>query len=160
MALFQDTVLPSLGKRLIARNETIAVAESVTSGAIQWALSSIPDASLFLQGGITVYNLAQKTRQLGIDYDRAKACNCVSQEIANEMAASVIKRFVADWSIGITGYASPVPESDGKLYAFYAICYRGIVEDMGELLPPHENPVDNQHWLAMTVLDKLSMMLD
>jgi len=44
--------------------ETLAVAESVTSGHLQAAFSSADQATNFFQGGITAYNVGQKARQL------------------------------------------------------------------------------------------------
>jgi PncC family amidohydrolase len=111
---------------MLAHNHNIAVAESVTSGHIQAALSTADEASLFFQGGITAYNINQKYSQLHIDPAHCISCNCVSRKVAEEMAVHVCKQFNADWGIGVTGYASPLSHEPGmQLYALYSIAFKG-----------------------------------
>lgn len=110
---------------LLSKKETVAVAESVTAGYLQTAFALAENASLFFQGGITVYNLGQKVRHLSVEPVGAMACNCVSEEVSAQMAFNVAKTFSCDWGIGITGYASPIPEKNiYDLYACYAIYFR------------------------------------
>jgi nicotinamide-nucleotide amidase len=113
-----------VGQLLIKREETIAVAESVTAGDLQTALSLGKNAMDFFQGGITAYNLGQKTRHLRVDPIHGVACNCVSAKVAQTMAINVAQIFGSDWGIGITGYASPVPEEGiDDLFACFAIAF-------------------------------------
>lgn len=115
-------MLDRTGKLLIEKKLTLAVAESVTSGQLQAAFSLAENARKFFQGGITVYNLGQKTRHLQVEPVHALACNCVSEKIAAEMAQHVTQLFLSDWGIAVTGYASPVPEKGiDRLFACYAI---------------------------------------
>src|SRR4051812_38795900 len=109
--MFNLSVINSLKDALLAKQETISVAESVTSGLLQAAFSSAEKAMQIFQGGITTYNLGQKYRHLLVDPIHASACNCVSERVAQEMALHVCELFSSNWGIGITGYASPVPES-------------------------------------------------
>jgi nicotinamide-nucleotide amidase len=57
-------IVDKAGQLLMKKKNTIAVAESVTSGNIQAVLSLAKDATAFFQGGITVYNIGQKCRHL------------------------------------------------------------------------------------------------
>lgn len=91
-------------------NETIATAESVTSGALQFMLSTTPEAQRFYQGGITAYNCAQKALHLNIDPVYAENLKGVSSDISTKMAKSACDRFRSQIGIGITGFANPVPE--------------------------------------------------
>lgn len=122
-----DLVLPDRARDLLLeKKQTVAVAESVTAGHLQVAFSMAENAMDFFQGGITVYNLGQKTKHLHVEPIHAIAYNCVSEKIAAEMAQHVTRLFLSDWGIAITGYASPVPEKNiHQLFACYAICYRG-----------------------------------
>lgn len=134
-----------LGEELIKRRETIAVAESVTSGALQAALSQAENAARFYEGGITTYNLPQKVKHFDVDFAHGVQCNCVSGEIAVDMAAGCIKLFESNWGIGITGYASPVPELDiNELYAYYAIVHNENVVKTGLLRSGKKSAVDAQ----------------
>lgn len=121
MIPYDEKILAAIGKQLLKKEQTIAVAESVTAGLIQHAIGSVKDAMQFFQGGITTYNIAQKYRHLGVEPIAAEQCNAVSEAVALQMALGVSHLFGSHWGIGITGYASPVPESDNKLFAYYAV---------------------------------------
>ncbi|MEX2235215.1 MAG: CinA family protein [Cyclobacteriaceae bacterium] len=119
---------------MVNNHHTLGVAESVTSGHIQAAFSLATDASKFFQGGITAYNLGQKSRHLHVNPIHATACNSVSDLIADQMAVHALSLFSSDWSIGITGYASPLPELGIKdLFAFYSIAFRGKIAHRGKV---------------------------
>ena len=123
--MYDGQVINSIKEILVKRRQTIAVAESVTAGHLQAALASAENASQFFQGGITAYNLGQKSRHLKIEPIHAESCNCVSDKVAIEMAYEVARLFSCDWGIAITGYAAPVPKySIDELFAYYAISFQ------------------------------------
>ena len=124
---FSKVLLDKISYYLRERKETIAVAESVTSGFLQLAFSQMMEAQTFYSGGITAYTLEEKVKQLNIDPEEGKHCDCVSKNIAETMALNVAQKFGTDWSIATTGYATPVPESDYKIYALYCITYKGDI---------------------------------
>jgi PncC family amidohydrolase len=160
MDLFDTGILKAIKEYFSARRETIAVAESVTSGLVQAAFSSAPGAEEFYQGGITTYNLQQKTRHLHVDPINAVACNCVSERVAVEMAKNVCTLFSSDWGMGITGYATPVPESNNRLYAYYCFAKNGLVHRSGLLLPNGpKDPAGVQLWYVNTLLNLFSESL-
>jgi len=120
--------LNSFTKHFTTRRETIAVAESVTAGKLQHLLSAAEQATAFFEGGITVYNLLQKQRLLGVNFEEGIKCNSVSRPVAEQMALGVADLFKSDWGIAITGYASPVPELGiHELHAFFAVSYKGKI---------------------------------
>jgi nicotinamide-nucleotide amidase len=122
--MYDQQVITNIKEILIAREESIAVAESVTAGSLQLALSSAENASVFFQGGITAYNIGQKARHLHVDPIHAQSCNSVSAKIAETLALNVILLFNSDWGVGITGYAAPVPELNIRdLFVFYCIAF-------------------------------------
>jgi nicotinamide-nucleotide amidase len=141
------------------QHQTIAVAESVTAGALQFALSGAVDASMFFQGGVTAYNLGQKCRHLGVEPIHAQSVNCVSQQVATQMALGVSALYGSDWGIGITGYASPVPESDNTVFAYYSIVFNNKVKASGKISPRMADPQETQLKYTSTVLEKLSKIL-
>src|ERR1700761_7736679 len=124
---FDKKQVSEIKERLAKKNETISVAESVTAGLLQFALASADEALQFFQGGLTMYNLGQKTRHLHIDPIHALSCNCVSNKIARDLALNVCTMFCSDWGIGVTGYASAVPESGNKIFCYYAVAYHGKI---------------------------------
>lgn len=88
---------------------TIAAAESLTTGAVQQRLSALAGASEFFAGGITAYSLDQKVRQLGVSRAEAERVNCVSAEVARQMARGAAQRFDTTLAVATTGYAEPAP---------------------------------------------------
>jgi len=144
MELFDKKTLEIIGKKLMQKKQSVSVAESVTSGMLQLAFSAIPDAAQFFQGGITAYNLGQKYKHLKVEPIHALSVNCVSQQVANEMALHICELCSSDWGIGITGYATPVPESDNKVFAFYAITYKNKLKAKGKIAARKDDPMQLQ----------------
>lgn len=144
---------------MLARHQTIAVAESVTAGTLQWAFSHAIDASLFFEGGITVYNTTQKIKHLQVDADHATAVNAVSQEVAHEMALNVCKLFSCDWGIGITGYCTPVQESGCTMFAYYSIAFNKLVKEGSILHTNYTDPAAIQIDYCNNVLRRLELLL-
>ena len=140
---------------LFQRHQTVAVAESVTSGQLQTFLS-LPDHAMdYFQGGITAYNLGQKTKHLNVDPIHAMACNCVSERIAEAMAFNVMNKFNSDWGIGITGYASPVPEKNiEELFACFSICGRNDFSIAGIIHAKQDTQAAVSKYYTEAVLEK------
>ena len=110
---------------LVKARLRMAVAESLTCGGLQSAIGSISGASNFFEGGITVYNLDQKVRLLGVNREHAKSVNSVSPRVADELACCVCSLFGADIGIGTTGYAEPDQQHGiDKPMAYFAIWQR------------------------------------
>ena len=86
----------------------IAVAESVTCGRLQARIGAVSGASAYFRGGITAYTLDEKVRHLGVDRAAAKAIDCVSREVAEQMARGACILFGADYAAATTGYAEPM----------------------------------------------------
>ncbi|QEC42019.1 PncC family amidohydrolase [Pseudobacter ginsenosidimutans] len=151
MLPFDQKLLSEIGKELLKNEQTIAVAESVTTGMIQQAMGSIKDAMQFYQGGITTYNIPQKFRHLGVEPIAAEKCNAVSGAVASQMALGVSALFGSHWGIGITGYASPVPESGNRLFAYFAIAFRKKV--LAEKILHHRKKTDSVADVQLTYVN-------
>jgi PncC family amidohydrolase len=150
---YDDKIIEEIKNWLIRRGQTIAVAESLTSGHLQVALASAANASKFFQGGITAYNLGQKARHLKIEPIHAENCNCVSEKVASQMALNVVDLFSTDWSIGITGYATPVPECSVEIpFAYYALCFRDKVLRINKIECNDKDPMQVQISFVNAVL--------
>ncbi|MBT2619451.1 MULTISPECIES: CinA family protein [Chryseobacterium] len=123
----QQTLLDYISQSLLTINETVSVAETVTSGFLQFSFSQMQNASLFYKGGLTAYTLEEKVKILNVDRKEAEECDGVSQKIANTMALSVAKLFSTQWSIAITGFATPSRYSDYNLFSFFSINYKNEI---------------------------------
>jgi nicotinamide-nucleotide amidase len=126
---------------------------------MQTALASIPDAALFYQGGITAYNLGQKYKHLSVEPVHAQQVNCVSEQVATEMAINVARQFTSDWGIGITGYCTPVPESGNKLFAYFAISFKNKVIVKGKIISGEKEPKKIQDEYAEKVFQRVTIMI-
>jgi PncC family amidohydrolase len=151
--MYDSNVIGQIKEILIQKEQTIAVAESVTAGHLQAALSSAENASQFFQGGITAYNLGQKSRHLNIEPILAERCNSVSDKIAEQMAVNVAHLFSSDWGIAITGYAAPVPEcSIEELFAYYSICYHDQLLETKKLAAKKDDAMKVQIFYVNKIL--------
>lgn len=129
--MFNDQAIESIKKTLTAQGQKLAVGESVTAGFLQAAFASATQAMEYFEGGITAYTIDQKVKHLGIDRKEGEACNCVSATIAQQMALGIARLYGTFWGVSATGYATPIPESDNQVYAYFAISADGrvIVEE-------------------------------
>jgi PncC family amidohydrolase len=126
--MFDEKLIGIISEHLLANKQTIAVAESVTSGLVQAAISQGEEASGFFQGGITAYNLGQKYKFLSVEPIHAMSCECVSEKVAQQMALAVCRMFLSDYGCAVTGFATTVPEKGiNYLYAFIALAYKGKI---------------------------------
>lgn len=131
-------IIPAEGIRdiLLKQKLTLAVAESVTCGHLQAAFAHIKDTGKFFQGGITTYNLGQKVHHLKVEPIDAELTNCVSKNVAIQMAIQVNELFFADIGISITGYASPMPEKGiDDLFAYFAVVKKGKLLLAEKIIP-------------------------
>src|SRR5690242_510251 len=102
---YDPSLLTRIKNKMISQQLTLSVAESVTAGNLQVALSQSEGATQFFQGGITTYNIGQKSRHLNVDPIYALKCNCVDELITGQMALQANQLFLSSYAIGITGYA-------------------------------------------------------
>jgi PncC family amidohydrolase len=157
--MFSDKSIETIRKVLIDRKQRLSVAESVTAGLLQAALASADTALQFFDGGITAYNIDQKVKLLHIDRKQGEACNCVSGQTAAEMALGACSLFGTQWAISVTGYATAVPESGNKLFAYYAICGENKVLEANRLDLVDKKPLEAQLTYVNTILERFAALL-
>ena len=114
---------------------TIAVAESLTGGALTAALVDVPGASACLRGGVVAYATDLKSALLGVDAALLAEHGAVHPDVALAMAAGVRERLGADLGLATTGVAGPDPQ-DGALPGTFHVAVAGPdgaeVESRGE----------------------------
>jgi nicotinamide-nucleotide amidase len=152
-----EEILANIKEHLLRQDETLAVAESVTSGHLQATLSLAQDAMKFFQGGITAYNLGQKARHLWVEPVHALSCNCVSEKVATQMALGASKLFGSQWGIGVTGYAAPDPEHDiEELFAYYAFSHNRRIVHAERINCEKRGIAEVQKFYTQYVLESLT----
>lgn len=151
---FALTDLNNIRDMLIKHEQTLAVAESVTAGFMQSAFSMVLNAKDYFHGGITTYNIGQKTKHLSVDPIHGLNCDCVSEKVAVTMASHTNKMFNSDWGIAITGYASPIPEKGQyDLFAYYAIAFKDEIKAKGKIdAGKNDDPVAVREYFTNTLI--------
>ncbi len=113
---------------LVARGETLAVAESLTGGLVAAELTAVPGASKAFRGSVTAYATELKERILGVDAGLLAGRGAVDPEVAWQMAEGVRTAFGAHWGIATTGVAGPEPQ-DGQPVGTVFIAVAGPFSD-------------------------------
>ena len=103
----------ALGNMLRERGATVAVAESLTGGAIGVELSSSSGAGDYFLGSIASYSTESKRDVVGVAESILAGPGAVSEEAAVALAEGAAARFGADLGLGATGVAGP-SEQEGK----------------------------------------------
>ena len=149
---------------LLRTGMTIATAESLTAGNVGARIASVSGASAYYLGGVVAYNINQKVGQLGVTREHAETCNCVSPQVAREMAAGCRQAWGTDIAIATTGYAESFFNlDDGELlhhpHAYFAINIRGyVIEGMVE--GGERNRTEVMMLVARRVLERLVQFFD
>jgi nicotinamide-nucleotide amidase len=100
-------------RRLLARRETVATAESLTGGQVASTLVAIPGVSAVYRGGLVVYATDLKHALAGVPLDLLTERGPVDPDVAGALAVGARERCGADWGVATTGVAGPDPQ-DGK----------------------------------------------
>jgi nicotinamide-nucleotide amidase len=98
----------------VARNLTIATAESCTGGLVAGALTEIPGSSAVVLCGFTTYSNSAKHQMLGVPDETLQTRGAVSRETALAMAEGALAHSDAGLSVAITGIAGPGGGSPDK----------------------------------------------
>ena len=98
---------------LRGRQQTVAVAESLTGGLLAGALTSTPGASATFRGGLVVYATDLKATLAGVSESLLARVGAVDPQVALELARGVRSRLSASWGVGVTGVAGPDAQ-DGR----------------------------------------------
>jgi nicotinamide-nucleotide amidase len=97
----------ALGEKLVERKETVATAESCTSGAIAAWFTSIPGASRYFLEGSAVYSNAAKIRTCTVPEEMLITFGAVSEPVAISLAEGMRARAQSTWALSVTGIAGP-----------------------------------------------------
>ncbi len=103
-----DASLPKeIVRRLTARGETLATAESLTGGMLASQIVDVPGASGVLTEAHVTYAVAAKARVLGVPQDILDTVGPVSEACARAMAEGARRISGAHYALATTGLAGP-----------------------------------------------------
>lgn len=95
----------AVGRRCQETGRKVAVAESLTSGAVASRLGAAPEAGDWFAGGVVAYSVDVKTKVLGVDPGPVVTAPC-----ARQMARGVAELTGAGFTVSTTGVGGPDPE--------------------------------------------------
>ena len=98
---------------LLARGQTVSVAEACTNGLLGYTLGTIPGASRFFPGGVIAYTGGLKEKILGVPDELYETAGSVSREMAIAMARGVRELTGTDYALSTTGVTGPAPGRSG-----------------------------------------------
>lgn len=148
-----------VGKILLERKLTIAVAESCTGGIITDRLTNISGSSKYFMQGVISYSNDAKIKTLGVSVDSIIKFGSVSEEVAIEMARGV--RNISSTNIGVstTGIMGPTGATETKPVG---LVYIGYVDDDKEKVVRYrfvENRLRNKERTSQAALELIRRML-
>ena len=92
-----------IAEALIARGESVAVADGATGGLISAALLAIPGASKFYRGGGVVYTFRARNVLFGLPREAYEGMVSATEPYALLQARAIRDNFRADWGLAETG---------------------------------------------------------
>lgn len=109
-----ENLVKSIGEIFIAKNMSLATAESCTGGGLSFILTSVPGASSWFTHGFVTYSNKAKETILGVPSFILNQFGAVSKETASSMADGALQKSGTSFSIAITGVAGPSNDSSHK----------------------------------------------
>jgi nicotinamide-nucleotide amidase len=152
------TLLPlaeTIAQRLIARHETIAVAESSTGGLIAAALLAVPGASAYFLGGAVVYTKSARAALLGFGDAEIAGMRAATEAYALFIARRVRDRHGAVWGVGETGATGPTGNRYGDPAGHSCMAVVGPAERAITLRTGSAERFDNMEAFAKRALELL-----
>ena len=155
----KDTLQSVVGNLLIARNQWLAVMESLTGGLLSSTITDAPGSSRHFIGGLVTYSPDMKV-EMGVPREVIERYGVVSEETARAMAHAVRERLHADYGLGITGVAGPEKQEDKAVGTVYIAIEgpQGVVTGMGPGWRASRE--DNKRLSVLTALNLLRLHLE
>ncbi len=140
---------------------SLAVAESLTGGAVLADLVRVPRASAVLRGGVVAYDTALKASLLGVPRDLLEAHGAVHPDVAVAMAegvrvAAAVEGLNADIGVATTGVAGPDRQGNAPVGRVYV----AVADAVGTVVREHQFAGDRAAIRAQAVLAVLQLLAD
>lgn len=104
----------AIGQAAMARNATLATAESCTGGWAAQVITHTAGSSAWFDRGFITYSNAAKSDMLGVQGLTLTTHGAVSEATAREMALGALTHSAASYALAITGIAGPAGGSATK----------------------------------------------
>jgi PncC family amidohydrolase len=148
-------IAEQIAAKLIARHETIAVAESSTGGLISAALLSVPGASAYFLGGGVVYTRDARRILMDIPDEAMKGIRSASEPYAKLLAGQIRQRFSTNWGLSETGATGPTGNRYGDAAGHSCMAVAGPQAQVITLETGSNDRLANMQAFAGTALNLL-----
>ncbi|MBI5203209.1 MAG: competence/damage-inducible protein A [Elusimicrobia bacterium] len=151
----EDSLESVVGRKLLSKRWTLAMAESCTGGLVSRRLTRVPGSSRYFLGGVVCYPDAATLRELAVHPDVIRTFGAVSSECATAMADGARRRWGADCTVSITGIAGPAGGTKAKPVGlvWFALSMKGAkTRALKMLLPGDREAVQRRASIAALTL--------
>ena len=148
-----------VAERLIARRETVAVAESSAGGLVAAALLAVPGASRYFLGGAVVYMGEAREALLRITPDDMAGLRSSSEPYAALLARTVRERLGASWGLAETGAAGPTGNRYGDAAGHSCLAVDGPSMRVATIETESADRAANMTTFALAALGELEAAL-
>lgn len=141
---------------LIARKQTIIVAESAAGGLINAALLAVPGASACCRGGLVVYTYEIRRSLLGISDADMQGLTPATEAYALLAARRAREKVGSDWALAETGAAGPTGSRYGYPAGHACFAVVGLTQSSRTLETGSADRVANMVAFAAGALDLMA----
>jgi nicotinamide-nucleotide amidase len=152
-------IAEQIATQLIARKQTIAVAESSTGGLISAALLAVPGASGYFLGSAVVYTRDARRILMGFTDEDMRGIRPASEPYAKLLANRVRDRFSTHWGLSETGATGPTGNRYGDAAGHSCLAVAGAETHASTLETGNNDRLSNMHVFASTALNLLLQQL-
>ncbi len=151
---FRDLEAPAarIAQLLIARKETVGIAESSTGGLVSAALLAVPGASAFFMGGSVIYTRHARRAFLGLPDPLPNGMRPSTEQYAIILAEAARQSLDTTWGLGESGAAGPTGNRYGDKSGHSCLAVAGPIERLKTVETGSENRDGNMWVFALEVL--------
>jgi nicotinamide-nucleotide amidase len=149
-----------VGDKLVARGETLAVAESSAGGLISAALLARAGASAYYFGGAVLYTRRSRRLLTALTSDDTAGMRSSSLPYAQLLARHQRTRFRAHWGLAETGAAGPSGNTYGDPAGHTCLAVDGPLTRERMLRTGQDDRAANMLAFAIAALDLLEQAID
>lgn len=149
-----ETLESVIGKLLLERKLSLAVAESCTAGMLSSRITNVSGSSLYFKEGFVVYSNDSKIKRLGVKPETIENFGAVSKETAAEMLDGLKRNTSAHCGISITGIAGPHTSSGKPI----GLTYIGVQTPLSKVINEFRFSGSRNEIREKSVLTALDML--
>jgi PncC family amidohydrolase len=148
-------IAEKIAAQLVARKQTVAVAESSTGGLISASLLAVPGASAYFLGSAVVYTRDARRILMDIPDEAMTGIRPASEAYATLLAGQIRHRFSCHWGLSETGATGPAGNRYGDAAGHSCMAVAGEVSSAMTLETGSTDRLGNMHEFAATALNLL-----